>query len=173
VKADIVLEHLRAWESKHAMPNLGSAFSPSDHTDGTNPAGVRPKRALADNDSRSARSVAGLSAARSGKSMAIFAVEDDAQNGVAHIDGHRTVASSRARTPARRDRSDVLRPAQHWLKTIELMLGLPALSIFDRVANRMRVSFIGPTNPPASRRTRRSFRRSRCTRSIAGGVDHG
>ena len=34
------------------------------------------------------------------------------------------------------------------LKTIELMLGLPALSLFDLVATDMRNSFIGPQERP-------------------------
>jgi len=35
------------------------------------------------------------------------------------------------------------------VKTIELMLGLPALSIFDLVATDMRASFIGPDESPS------------------------
>jgi len=34
------------------------------------------------------------------------------------------------------------------VKTIELMLGLPALSLFDLVAKDMRASFIGPDEKP-------------------------
>src|SRR5882762_9742011 len=37
VKADVILEHLRVWESKHAMPNLVLVILPSDHTEGTSP----------------------------------------------------------------------------------------------------------------------------------------
>jgi hypothetical protein len=35
------------------------------------------------------------------------------------------------------------------VKTIELMLGLPALSLFDLVATDMRASFIGPDEAPS------------------------
>jgi hypothetical protein len=34
------------------------------------------------------------------------------------------------------------------VKTVELMLGLPALSMFDLVATDMRASFIGPADMP-------------------------
>jgi hypothetical protein len=34
------------------------------------------------------------------------------------------------------------------VKTIELVLGLPAMSVFDLVATDMRASFIGPGEPP-------------------------
>src|SRR6266498_3811076 len=43
VKADIVLEHLREWESKHTMPNLVLIILPSDHTEGTDPGWCTPK----------------------------------------------------------------------------------------------------------------------------------
>ena len=80
--------------------------------------------------------------------MAILVVEDDAQNGVDHIDGHRTVALV-ASPYARRGVIDSTFYSQpSMVKTIELMLGLPALSMFDLVATDMRASFIGPGEQP-------------------------
>ena len=82
------------------------------------------------------------------KSMAILVVEDDAQNGVDHIDGHRTVAL--AISPyARRGAIDSTFYSQpSMVKTVELMLGLPALSMFDLVAHDMRASFLDPGQAP-------------------------
>ena len=82
------------------------------------------------------------------RDMAIFVVEDDAQNGVDHVDGHRTVAL--AISPyVRRGRVDSTFYAQpSMVKTIELMMGLPALSIFDLVAVDMRASFMDETGTP-------------------------
>jgi hypothetical protein len=80
--------------------------------------------------------------------MAILVVEDDAQNGVDHIDGHRTVALV-ASPYAKRgviDSSFYSQPSM--VKTIELMLGLPAMSMFDLVAHDMRSSFIGAGEAP-------------------------
>jgi len=149
VKADIVLEHLRAWESKHAMPNLVLIILPSDHTDGTNPGWCTPKACVADNDLALGKIVAGLSRSSFWKSMAVLIVEDDAQYGVDHIDGHRTVALV-ASPYARRGVIDPTFYGQpSMVKTIELMLGLPALSIFDLVATDMRASFIGPDESPS------------------------
>jgi len=96
--------------------------------------------------------------------MAILAVEDDAQDGVDHIDGHRTVALV-ASPYARRgviDSTFYHQPGM--VKTIELMLGLPALTLFDLVATDMRASFIGPNDTPTSRPTPRSCPGSRCSR---------
>ncbi|HTI03908.1 MAG TPA: hypothetical protein VL549_01215 [Gemmatimonadales bacterium] len=148
VKADIILEHLREWEARRAMPNLVMIILPSDHTVATSPGWCVPKACVADNDFALGQIVEGLSHSSFWKSMAIFAVEDDAQDGVDHIDGHRTVALV-ASPYARRGVIDPTFYSQpSMVKTIELMLGLPALSLFDLVATDMRASFIGPDESP-------------------------
>jgi YVTN family beta-propeller protein len=148
VKADIILEHLREWEAKRAMPNLVLIILPNDHTQGTSPGWCAPKACVADNDLALGQIVEGLSHSSFWKSMAIVAVEDDAQDGVDHIDGHRTVALV-ASPYARRGIIDPTFYSQpSMVKTIELMLGLPALSLFDLVATDMRASFIGPDETP-------------------------
>jgi len=148
MKADVILDHLRAWETAGSMPNLVMAILPSDHTSGTSADWCTPKACVADNDLAVGRIVEGLSHSSFWPSMAILIVEDDAQNGVDHIDGHRTVALV-ASPYARRgivDSTFYNQPSM--VKTIELMLGLPALSMFDLVATDMRASFIGPTEQP-------------------------
>jgi hypothetical protein len=150
VKADVFLEHLREWESAGKMPNLVMVILPSDHTQGTSPGWCTPKACVADNDLAMGRMVEGLSRSSFWKKMAILIVEDDAQNGVDHIDGHRTVALV-ASPYAKRGALDQTFYAQpSMVKTIELMLGLPALSLFDLVATDMRASFIGPDESPDS-----------------------
>ncbi len=47
---------------------------------------------VADNDLALGRVVEGLSKSRFWPNLAIFVVEDDAQNGSDHVDAHRTVA---------------------------------------------------------------------------------
>ena len=147
-KVDVILGSLHAWETKGAMPNLVIIGLPSDHTSGTSPGWCTPKACNADNDLALGQIVEALSHSSFWKSMAIFAVEDDAQNGVDHIDGHRTVALV-AGPYARRGTIDPTFYSQpSMVKTIELMLGLPALSLFDLVATDMRASFIGPDEQP-------------------------
>jgi len=148
VKADIIIEHLREWEAKRAMPNLVLISLPSDHTEGTNPGWCTPQACVADNDLALGQIVEAFSHSSFWKSMAILAVEDDAQNGVDHIDGHRTVALV-ASPYARRGIVDATFYSQpSMVKTIELILGLPALSLFDLVATDMRAGFIGPEEAP-------------------------
>jgi hypothetical protein len=73
--------------------------------------------------------------------MAIFVVEDDAQNGVDHVDGHRTVALAISPYTRRGSVDSTFYAHTSMLKTIELILGLPTMSIFDLIANDMRASF--------------------------------
>ena len=87
--------------------------------------------------------------------MAIFVVEDDAQNGVDHVDGHRTVALAISPYIRRGHVDSTFYAHQSMLKTIELILGLPTMSIFDLIANDMRASFI---DSPTSSLTRPSNR---------------
>jgi YVTN family beta-propeller protein len=148
VKADVILAHLREWEARGSMPHLVMVILPNDHTVGTSEGWCTPKACVADNDLALGRIVEGLSHSRFWPSMAILAVEDDAQDGVDHIDGHRTVALL-ASPYARRGVIDSTFYSQPSLvKTIELILGLPALSAFDLVATDMRASFIDATERP-------------------------
>ena len=148
VKADVIIDHLREWEAKKSMPNLVMVILPSDHTVGTSAGWCAPKSCVADNDLALGRIVEGLSHSSFWKSMAILSVEDDAQDGVDHIDGHRTIALV-ASPYARRGVIDSTFYAQpSMVKTIELMLGLPAMSAFDLVATDMRASFLGAGEPP-------------------------
>ena len=148
IKASDILSHLAEWEQQGVMPNLVMLVLPNDHTEGTNPGWCTPRACVADNDLALGKIVEGLSRSSFWRDMAILVVEDDAQDGVDHIDGHRTVAL--AISPyARRgvvDSTTYTQPSM--VKTIELMLGLPSMSIFDLVATDMRASFIGPDEKP-------------------------
>jgi YVTN family beta-propeller protein len=148
VKADVVHEHLREWESKGAMPNLVMMILPNDHTQGMSAGWCAPKACVADNDLALGQIVDGLSHSSFWKSMAILVVEDDAQNGVDHIDGHRTVALVASPFAKRGVIDSTFYSLPSMVKTVELMLGLPALSMFDLVATDMRASFIGPDETP-------------------------
>ena len=92
VKAGDILAHLADWETAREMPNLVMIILPNDHTQGTSAGWCTPRACVADNDLALGKIVEGLSHSTFWKDMAILVVEDDAQNGVDHIDGHRTVA---------------------------------------------------------------------------------
>jgi hypothetical protein len=96
---------------------------------------------VADNDLALGQVVEGLSKSRFWPKMAILVVEDDAQNGVDHVDGHRTVALTVSPYTRRGHVDSTFYSQQSMLKTIELMLGLPTMSLFDLIATDMRASF--------------------------------
>jgi DNA-binding beta-propeller fold protein YncE len=141
VRAQIFLADVKQWEAAGAMPNFVLLQLPADHTRGTTPGVHTPKAMVADNDLALGQIVAALSKTRFWKKMAIFVVEDDAQNGVDHVDGHRTVALAISPYIRRGAVDSTFYAHQSMLKTIELILGLPTLSLFDLIANDMRASF--------------------------------
>jgi len=121
---------------------------PNDHTTGftpqgpTNIGGHTPRAQIAENDAAVGTVISALSKSSYWSSTAVFVVEDDSQDGPDHVDGHRNillVASPYARQTSangcyggyvghvHNDQAGVLR-------TIELILGLPALSSYDQNA---------------------------------------
>lgn len=141
VRAQIFLQYLSGWEKSGAMPNLVMMQLPSDHTAGTAPGVSTPKAMVADNDWALGKIVERLTRSRFWKSMAIFVVEDDAQAGIDHVDGHRTVALAISPYIRRGEVDSTYYSHLSMLKTIEHMLGMPALSIFDLISDDMRNSF--------------------------------
>jgi DNA-binding beta-propeller fold protein YncE len=141
IRADIFLEDLAEWTRRAQMPHLTILQLPADHTFGTQPAVSTPKAMVADNDLALGRVVEGLTRSPFWKKMAILVVEDDAQDGVDHVDGHRTVALALSPYVRRGSVDSTFYAHQSMLKTIELILGLEPLTIFDLIANDMRNSF--------------------------------
>ncbi|HWQ56095.1 MAG TPA: alkaline phosphatase family protein [Bryobacteraceae bacterium] len=141
VRAQIFLADLNKWVAAGSMPHLTIIQLPSNHTYGTMPDASTPKAMVADNDLALGRIVEALTKTPFWKKMAIFVVEDDAQNGVDHVDGHRTVAFAISPYTRRGSIDSTFYSHQSMVKTIELILGLPTLSLFDLIAYDMRNSF--------------------------------
>ncbi len=92
IRADEYLRELAEFEKKGEMQQLTVLTLTSDHTNGTSPTSPTPKAMVADDDLALGRIVEGLSKSKFWPSTLILVVEDDAQNGLDHVDGHRTVA---------------------------------------------------------------------------------
>jgi hypothetical protein len=125
------------------MPNLVMMHLPSDHTGGTSPDFSTPAACIADNDLALGQIVEGLSHSRFWPSLLILVAEDDAQDGIDHVDGHRTIAMAIGPYIRRGAVDSTFYAHTSMLKTIERILGLPNLSLFDLIANDMRNSFQG------------------------------
>jgi hypothetical protein len=92
IRAEEFLRELAEREKSGEMPNLNILTLSNDHTNGTNPKSPTPRAMVAANDLAVGRIVEGISKSRFWKKSLILIVEDDAQDGLDHVDGHRTVA---------------------------------------------------------------------------------
>jgi YVTN family beta-propeller protein len=141
VRAQLFKSAVSRWEASRSMPNLVILQLPGDHTYGLYSGTSTPEAMLADNDFALGQIVEALSHSSFWPQMAIFVVEDDSQFGVDHVDGHRTVALAVSPYIRRGAIDSTFYSQPSILKTIELILGLPTLSLFDLIANDMKVSF--------------------------------
>lgn len=141
IRAKLFLADLKRMDDADSMPNLTLIQLPSNHTNGTNPNVSTPQAMVADNDYALGQIVEGLSKSHFWPKMAIFIIEDDAQNGVDHVDGHRTVALAVSPYIRRGQLDSTFYSTQSMVKTIELILGLPSMSIFDLIAEDLRYAF--------------------------------
>ncbi|HKW97251.1 MAG TPA: bifunctional YncE family protein/alkaline phosphatase family protein [Bryobacteraceae bacterium] len=92
IRAEEYLRELAELEKTGQMPNLSIITLTTDHTNGTQPGSPTPRAMVADNDLAFGRIVEGISKSRFWPQSLILAVEDDAQDGLDHVDGYRTVA---------------------------------------------------------------------------------
>jgi YVTN family beta-propeller protein len=92
LRAEGFLSELADQERTNTVPNLSILTLNSDHTNGTRAGSPSPKSMVADNDLALGRVVEGISKSKAWATSLILVVEDDAQDGVDHVDGHRTVA---------------------------------------------------------------------------------
>ena len=129
------------------MPRLSILRLPNDHTSGTKPGAPTVLAAVADNDLALGQVVEGLTKSPFWKEMAIFVVEDDAQNGSDHVDAHRTVALAISPYIKRHTVDSTMYSTSSMLRTMELILGLEPMSQFDAAARPMFAAF-GPKAGP-------------------------
>jgi hypothetical protein len=92
LRAEEFLRDLHEHEKTGRLAHVNILTLNSDHTNGTRPGAPSPKSMVADDDLALGRIVEGISKSRFWSTSLIFVVEDDAQDGVDHVDGHRTVA---------------------------------------------------------------------------------
>jgi hypothetical protein len=140
-RADRFIAELHRLEAAGDMPRLQIVRLPNDHTEGTRPGSRTPRAMVADNDLALGRLVEAVSRSKFWPRTAIFVVEDDAQNGPDHVDAHRTVALVISPYVRRGMVDSTPYTTCSMLHTIEMLLGLAPMSLFDETATPMRASF--------------------------------
>ncbi len=139
-RADVWIGELQQFVQRGSMPALEIVRLPNDHTAGAKAGAPTPRAYMADNDLALGRIIEALSHTPFWAHTAVFVLEDDAQNGADHVDSHRSpllVISPYARGGVIHrfaNTTDVL-------ATIEEILGLDALSPFDRYGRPLRDAF--------------------------------
>ena len=92
IRAEELLREFHEFEKSGQLPHLIVITLNSDHTNGTKPGSPTPRAMVADDDLALGRIVDAISKSPFWPKSLILVVEDDAQDGVDHVDGHRTVA---------------------------------------------------------------------------------
>ncbi len=137
VRLDEFLKEFREYENNGTLPRLVVMLLPQDHTNGTAPGFPTPRACVADNDLALGRLVEAVSRSRYWKESAIFVTEDDAQNGLDHVDGHRTVGMVISPWVRRNAVDSTFYTTINMYRTIEQILGLPPSNQFDLAAEPM------------------------------------
>jgi YVTN family beta-propeller protein len=124
---------------KDAMPPLVTVIIPNDHGANERPDAGYPFREsyMADNDLAVGRIVEFLSHTHYWKNMAIVITEDDAQNGVDHVDAHRSLLMVISPYTKRNYISHNHYSFGSIFKTFWNVLGLPYLNQYDAGASDM------------------------------------
>jgi YVTN family beta-propeller protein len=92
IRAEEFQREFKEHEKNNDLPHLNILTLNNDHTSGTRPGSPTPRAMVADNDLALGRIVETISNSQFWPTSLILVVEDDAQDGVDHVDGHRTVA---------------------------------------------------------------------------------
>ncbi len=136
-RARYFLEELREFERRGEFPNLVLICLPDDHTSGTSAGSPTPAACVADNDLAFGQIVEGISHSRFWKETAIFAIEDDPQNGWDHVSGYRTTAYVVSPYTKRKTVVSTQYNTTSLLRTIEQILGAKPMNQFDAAATPM------------------------------------
>jgi YVTN family beta-propeller protein len=140
-RVDQFLAEFREYEKDGDLPRFMVMSLGEDHTQGTTPGAPTPQACVASNDLALGRLVEAISKSKYWPTMAIFVIEDDAQNGPDSVDAHRTVGLVISPYVRRRHLDSTQYGTVSMLRTMELILGLPPLSQFDAAATPMFESF--------------------------------
>jgi hypothetical protein len=148
-RADIFLKEFAEFEKNGKLPSLVLLLLYDDHTSGTSPGFPTPRASVAVNDLALGRIVEAISRSRYWKESAIFVTEDDSQDGLDHVDGHRTVGLAISPYTRHGIVDSHFYTIVNMFRTIEQILGLPPTNQYAQAAEPMFTTFTSkPDNTP-------------------------
>ena len=143
-RVDLWVQDFNSDVAAGTVPALSILWIMDDHTGGP----PIPQAEEADNDLAVGRIIDYISHSNIWSTSAIFIEEDDAQNGVDHVDGHRSPGYIVSPYAVQNGPTDSTYYTQvNMTRTIEQILGLPPMNQFDLTATPMRTDF---TNNPST-----------------------
>ena len=133
-RADEFLHEYAEFSKSDTVPNLMILGLPSDHTAGLSQDMPTPRAMLADNDLALGRVIDAVSHSPQWKNTCIFVIEDDAQAGLDHVDGHRTSFMVISPYNKRHTVDSNMYTTTNMIRSIEMMLGLDPMNRFDMLS---------------------------------------
>jgi len=136
-KCENWIEDLHEAEKSGELPRFTIMALGENHTKGTTPGAFTPAACVASNDLALGKIVAAASRSKFWRQMAIFVIEDDAQNGPDHVDAHRTIGFVISPWVKAQSVDHTLYTTASMIRTMELILGLPPMTQYDAGATPM------------------------------------
>jgi YVTN family beta-propeller protein len=134
VRVDVWQHDFDSLVRINAVPQFNTIRISDDHTSGQKKGKISPQAAVADNDLAIGRFIEHLSQSPVWKESVVFILEDDAQNGPDHVDAHRSPAFIVGPYVKRNAVVSTMYSTSGFLRTMELILGLPPMSQYDAAA---------------------------------------
>ena len=130
-RVEVFLREFEQYVQKRSLPDLVIMALTNDHTEGTRGTYPTPRAMVADNDLALGRVVDAVSNSPYWKDSVIFVIEDDAQNGVDHVDGHRTIGYVISPYTKRGVVDSRYYTQIDMIRAMEQILGLPPMNQMD------------------------------------------
>jgi len=140
-RAALFLADLHTAEKTGDWPRFTVMSLGENHTQGLESGKYTPVAHVAANDQALGQIVEGISRSRFWKDTAIFVIEDDAQNGPDHVDAHRTVGLVLSPYVKRGVVDSTQYTTASFVRTMELILGLPPMTQYDEQATPLLACF--------------------------------
>lgn len=134
---EIFKQKFEEYVNNKNLPNLVQMWVMNDHTSGTAKNAPTPQAQVADNDLAVGKIVDLISHSLYWKDSLIVITEDDAQNGLDHVDGHRAPANLISPWIKRGITDSHYWNIVNMVRTIEQVLGLPPMNQNDAAAAPM------------------------------------
>jgi YVTN family beta-propeller protein len=123
------------------LPNYIVMSMQENHTHGTDPKSFSPRAMVANQDVALGQMLERLTHSRYWPEMAVFIMEDDAQDGPDHVDARRTACLVISPYVKRGIVDSTLYTTSSMVRSIELLLGMPPLSQYDAAATPFYAAF--------------------------------